>query len=341
VPRISVIIVNWNNKVKLEQCLKSLEGQTFRDFEVIVVDNGSTDGSVEFVKRNFPTFVRLVENTGNLGFATGNNIGIERAEGEYILTLNNDTRMESGCMKKLVNVADASGMDTGMWAPKILSMEPPHLIDSVGGLLLTMDGIGKGRGRLTPDDGRFDGLREVLIPSACAGLYRRTMLEETGLFDDDFFAYCEDSDLGLRARLMGWKAQSVPGAVVYHEYSSTGGVYSPLKAFLVERNHFWVVMKNFPLRLLALLPFYSLWRYNAQVYGLIFGRGAGGRFIEKANPAGLLFALIKSYIYVILKLPAIFKKRRSIQKRRKLSSGQFIRILKAHNIRIKDLVLMD
>lgn len=338
---VSVIIVNWNKKELLERCLKSLQEQTFKDFEVIVVDNGSTDSSVDFIKKNFFDFVKLIEKDRNLGFAKGNNVGIERAKGKYIMTLNNDTILEKDCIWRLVESVNASAQDIGMWAPKILSMETPHMVDSVGGLLVSMDGIGKGRGRLEIDKGNYDIIKEILLPSACAALYRKDMLEDVGLFDEDFFAYCEDTDLGLRARLKGWKALSVPQAVVYHAYSATGAKYSPFKAFLVERNHLWVALKNFPIRLLVLLPFYSLWRYFVQVYGIIAGRGAGGRFLEEASSFMLLYILFKSYIFAIVKVPSVLKKRWNIQRGRRISSGEMVKLLKAHNIKMKDLVLLD
>lgn len=339
--KTSVIILNWNKKEMLKECLKSLEKQTFKDFEVIVVDNGSTDGSVELIKEEFSNFVKLIENKQNLGFAKGNNMGIEMARGKYIMTLNNDTRLARDCIERLVESADASRGDIGMWAPKILSIEPPHLVDSVGGLLISMDGIGKGRGRLEVDGGNYDSIKEILLPSGCAALYRKDMFRDIGLFDDDFFAYCEDTDVGLRARLMGWKAISVPQAVVYHAYSATGEKYSPFKAFLVERNHLWVAIKNFPLRTLALFPLYSLWRYLVQVYGIIARRGAGGRFLNKASASTLLYILIKSYFSALVRLPSVLRKRRNIQRRRRISSMEVVRLLKAHNIRVKDLVLMD
>lgn len=339
--KVSVIVVNQNRKELLEECLKSLEEQTFKDLEVIVVDNGSTDGSVELLKEKFCNFVKLIENEENLGFAKGVNVGIEIARGKYIMTLNNDTRLACDCIEWLIESADASVENIGMWAPKILSMEPPHLIDSIGGLLISMDGIGKGRGRLEVDRGNFDDIKDILLPSGCAALYREKMLENIGLFDEDFFAYCEDCDLGLRARLMGWKALSVPQAVVYHAYSATGEKYSPLKAFLVERNHLWVAIKNFPLRLLLILPFYTIYRYLIQVYGIIVSKGAGGRFLEKASVFLLIYTLIKSYISVIIKLTSVLRKRRNIQKSRRISSKDMVSLLKLHNIKVKDLVLMD
>jgi GT2 family glycosyltransferase len=216
------------------------------------VIGGSLAGCKTLTATSGPGFSLKQE---NLGFAAGNNQGIKKASGEYILTLNNDTVLGKGFFGALAAVAERSSEDTGMWAVKILSFDEQVVIDSVGGLLIYPDGLARGKGRLEIDTGQYDQSGAAFIPSACAGLYRRAMLEEVGLFDEDFFAYCEDTDLGLRARLAGWNTVSVPGAVVYHHYSGTGGRYTPFKAYLVERNRIWVALKNFHLRFLLHLPF--------------------------------------------------------------------------------------
>lgn len=337
---VSIVIVNWNGRRFLEDNLSSIFGQSYKDFEVIFVDNGSTDGSVEFVRENFPGVV-LIENTENLGFAGGNNQGIKKASGKYILTLNNDTVLGKGFLGALAAAAESSVEDAGMWAVKILSFDEQVVIDSVGGLLIYPDGLAKGRGRLEKDTGQYDLSGAAFIPSACAGLYRRSMLEEVGLFDEDFFAYCEDTDLGLRARLAGWKTVSVPGAVVYHHYSGTGGRYTPFKAYLVERNRIWVALKNFPLRFLLLLPFYTGWRYVMQVYGILTGKGAGGRFVEGFSKAELFKVLIKAYVDAFKALPGVLAKRRAIRKKRAVSAKTVGSWFKAYGISARELALKD
>lgn len=239
-PIVSVIVVNWNGKYLIGPCLESLRRQTFRDFKVIVVDNGSRDGSPEFVDSNFPEVfqVRLTENTG---FTGGNNIGIRAAEGEYIALLNNDARAEENWLRALVWSADRHPR-AGMFASKILS--PQGLIDSAG-CLLYPDGIGYCRGRGEQDRGQFDQLDFVAFPSGCAALYRRAMLDAVDLFDDSFFMYCEDVDLGLRGRAAGWECLYVPWAVVIHLFSQSSSAYSLKKLFHVELNRLRVMRKNF------------------------------------------------------------------------------------------------
>src|SRR5512138_3034202 len=197
---ISVIILNFNGKRYLEKCLSSLESQTYRDFEVIVVDNASSDGSVDYLKAGFP-LVRIVENKKNLGFAGGTNSGIRRAEGEYILTLNNDTQVDRRFLECLAEPMQ-SDKSVGVCASKMLL--PDGRINSAG-ICLSRSGAAWDRGIFEQDHGQYDCQQEVFGACAGAALYRKEMLDEIGLFDEDFFLYMEDVDLAFRAKLAGWK----------------------------------------------------------------------------------------------------------------------------------------
>lgn len=339
-PAISIIIANWNGKVLLEACLKSIFAQNCDDYEVIVVDNGSTDKSVAYIEKNCPK-VRLIKNPENTGFARANNQGILAAKGKFILTLNNDTCLDADFLSVLLKAVKNSDNKVGMWGVKILSMRDKRVIDSVGGLLLYPDGLARGRGRLELDDGQYDDIDRILMPSACAALYRRRMLDETGLFDEDFFAYCEDTDLGLRARIMGWQAASVPRAVVYHSYSATSGEYSAFKAYHIERNRAYVAFKNFPLPHLLASPFHTLGRYAAMLSSIRSGKGASARIKEKISAPALFFILIKSYFAIIVKLPKLLSKRRSIQRKRTVPDIEFSRWLLKDGIDAAELILKD
>lgn len=339
-PPVSVIIVNLNGKRFLLNNLTSVYGQTYKPVEVILVDNGSDDGSVSFVREKFPQ-TAIIENSENFGFAKANNQGIRVAGGKYIITLNNDTELDRFFIEELVKAAESSDLSTGMWAPKILSLEERSVIDSVGGLLIYPDGLARGRGRLETDRGQYDRAEEVFIPSACAALYSKSMLDEVGPFDEDFFAYCEDTDLGLRARIAGYRARSVPSAIVYHYYSGTSGRYTPLKAYLAERNHFWVAVKNFPLLNLALVPWYSLIRYKVQAFGVITGKGAGGRFVESFSKFKLLSILIKAYVHAIAGIPRMLAKRKEAQKMRKVAKSEIRSWFKRYGLGARELVLKD
>lgn len=336
-PIVSTIIVNWNGSGFLKGCLESISRQSYPSFEVILVDNGSTDGSILFVRDNFPQTI-IIENKSNEGFAAPNNQGIRAAKGKYIATLNNDTVVDKEWLSNLVNVAELSENHVGMWAPKILSMKEPAKIDSVGGLLIYKDGIARGRGRLEEDRGQYDRVEEVLFPSACSALYRKDMLDEIGYFDEDFFAYCEDTDLGLRARLAGWNAVSVPDAVVYHHYSGSAGRYSDTKAFLVERNHIWVVMKNLPFTMVVLMPFYTLWRWMVQLLHVARGRGATSRYVKDLSIKRFLVVLIKVYTSAISGIPTMWEKREAIQKRKVVSNIEVRKLLRKYRLSAAEVV---
>lgn len=342
-PLVSIIIVNCNGRGFLKGCLESIYNQSYSDFEMIFIDNGSTDDSVQYVRENFPDVI-IIENKGNLGFARANNQGMGIAKGKYIALLNNDTVVDGDWIKNLIAVA-ASGKiiseKVGMWAGKILSLENPEKIDSVGGLMISRDGIAKGRGRLEGDIGQYDREEEVFIPSACAALYKKEMLDEVGFFDEDFFAYCEDTDLGLRARLAGWKTISVPKAIVYHYYSGTTGKYTSTKAYLIERNHVWLAIKNFPFSKLLLFPFYTLWRYLIQGYGIFLKRGAGGRFVEDFSGARLFLVLMKALLGAVKGIPMMLRKRRYIRMRRTASKKEVKDWFRRYGISIRELVLKD
>jgi len=317
---VSVIVVNWNGKKYLADCLQSLRAQTFSDYEVILVDNGSTDGSVEWIQENFPGWVRVLRNARNEGFSGGNNRGIRAALGKYIVLLNNDAQADSLCLEELVKVAEENPR-AGMLACKIYLQGGSKIIDNVGHLIYR-DGLNRGRGRLEADLGQYEKIEEVFFPSGCAALYRREMLDEVGLFDEDFFAYGDDTDLGLKGRLAGWKCLYVPKAVVHHRYSQSSGAYSALKAFYVERNRVWIAVKYFPLTLLLASPFFTFLRFALQGYGALVGRGAAGRFSEAYSPGKLLQILLKAYLAAFRGLPGMWKKRNEMKRRTRVSQRE-------------------
>jgi len=337
-PAISVIILNLNGEKYLRDCLEALSSQTFRDFEVVVVDNGSEDGSLELLEKDF-SWVRVIALDGNAGFARGNNVGFEASSSRYIATLNNDTVADSHWLAALYEAAEGD-TGVGMVASKILLGREGDELDSAG-MLVYPDGMTRQRGRGERDRGQFDSTGEVLFPSACAALYRREMLEETGFFDEDFFSYCEDADLGLRGRLSGWKAVFAPKAVIRHLYSQTGGKYSGFKAYHVERNHFWVLIKNLPFSYICLFPFYTAWRYIIQVYGLLTGRGSVARFAETAGAGGLARVVVRAHRDALAGMPRTLRKRRDIWRRKRVDTRDYKAMLRKHRISAEELMLRE
>lgn len=324
-PLFSVVILNWNGRHLLEECLDSVSSQSFRDFEAIVVDNGSTDGSVDWLKDRYGDAVSTVALPSNLGFAGGNNAGIRVARGRYVILLNNDTAVDPGWLGALSD-AVRRHRDAGMFAPKILNYYRRDEIDNTGHLIYP-DGMARGRHRLEKNDGRFDEEGEVLSPSGCAGCYSRRMLDEIGLLDDAFFAYGEDVDLGLRGRWAGWNCTYVPSAVVYHKYSATSGTYSPQKAFLAERNRLWLLFKNFPVVDILFSPFYTFLRYSLHLKGVLTGKGASGRFAREYSAGALFRVILKAEIAALRGLPGILRKRRECKGSRRIGAREFRRLV--------------
>lgn len=268
VKTISVVVVNWNRRDLLRNCLNSLARQQGVDFDVVVVDNGSTDGSLEMVRREFstgqPFALKLIVNERNLGFCAANNQGFAGSDSEFVALLNNDAEAEPEWLRSLVAAFDGRP-EIGMAASKILVFEEPRRIDKVGHLIY-LDGQNRGRGSGEIDNGQYDEVEEVLWPDGCAAMYRRAMLDEIGGFDEDFFAYADDAELGLRARIAGWKCLYVPPAVVRHHRGATLGLLSPERLVLIERNRLLLAAKLFPWSLLWLNGAYYLARIGAGLW---------------------------------------------------------------------------
>jgi len=332
------VIVNWNGKHLLGECLESLQRQTFQNFETILVDNGSSDGSAEYVREQFRE-VKLVALPVNKGFAGGNNAGIRIAAGSYIALLNNDTKTDPAWLEHLIKEAE-SNRAAGMIACKILSYADPEVIDNVG-LLIYPDGLARGKGRLERDQGQYDQKGEALFPSGCAGLYRKKMLDETGLFDEEFFAYADDVDLGLRGRLAGWGCVYVPSAKVYHKYSSSSSSYSSQKAFLVERNRLWVLLKYYPIELILASVYFTVKRLLLQFYGALSGKGASGKFTAENSMIHAITILLKAWCSALLAVPHVLRQRWAFAGKRRIGRREFYRLIREFGISPSELALKD
>ena len=301
--KASIIVVNWNGKRFLEECLSALLAQTYSPYEIILVDNGSRDGSVDFVAERFPE-VRIIENGENLGFAAGNNVAIRVAQGDYIVTLNNDTRAEPDWLEELVKAVETDPQ-IGMCASKMLFYYHTGVLNSTG-ISLDVAGIAWDRRGGERDDGLEREPLEIFGPCAGAALYRREMLDEVGLFDEDFFAYHEDVDLAWRARSRGWRCMYSPRAVVYHVHSGTGLEGSAFKNRLLGRNKIWTMVKNYPSpRIFLFLPLIAFYDLASAFYSL-FKR-------QDASP-------LRGRLASLGLLPEMLRKRREIQRKRTSSA---------------------
>ena len=338
---ISVVIVNWNRRALLESCLRSLLRDQGAAFEIIVVDNGSTDGSSELVRTYMggPLAVRIIENPDNRGFCEANNQGIAEARGEFIALLNNDAEVEPFWLAQLL--AAFTEPDIGMAASKILVWrEPgtagPPMIDKVGHLIYP-DGQNRGRGSGELDLGQYDAVEETLWPDGCACMYRKSMLDEIGGFDEDLFAYGDDADLGLRARIAGWRALYMPQAVVWHHRGSSMGKQNPKRITLIERNRVLLAVKLFPGSLLCLNGAYYLARIFAGAMAALRNRGEIGHFSSPSLKLQAAWALCLGDLQAITMLPKTLRKRRRILAQRKLSSSQTRSLLLRFRIPLRQL----
>jgi GT2 family glycosyltransferase len=334
-PLISVIVVNWNRCALLRACLQSLERQEGVRLEVIVVDNGSEDGSAEMVAREFGGFTRLIRNADNRGFCAANNQGIQTARGTFVASLNNDAEAEPGWLSALLRAFDA-GPDIGMAASKIVTYEDPGRIDKAGHLIYP-DGQNRGRGTGEPDDGRYDRSEEVLWPDGCAAMYRKQMLDQIGGFDEDFFAYGDDAELGLRARISGWRCLYMPDAVVRHHRGSTLGLASSRRVVLIERNRVLLALKHFPWSLLWLNGFYYAARLAHGAWSSTQGSGETARFIGLRGKLRLAGALLRGDLQALRLAPRILRKRREMRKLSKLTPSQVRALLLSHRISLSEL----
>lgn len=320
---ISVVIVTWNRRDLLRQCLASLVRQDDVCFETIVVDNASVDDSAGMAEREFGA--RVIRNTENRGFCAANNQGIAIARGRFIALLNNDAEVEAGWLGALYR-ACSKRPDIGMAASKILVWEDPARIDKAGHLIFP-DGQNRGRGSGALDRGQFDREEEILWPDGCAAMYRKEMLDAIGGFDEDFFAYGDDAELGLRARMAGWKCMYAPDAVVRHHRGSTMGKASGRRLALIERNRVLLACKLFPWSLLWRNPFYFAARLAAGALMAHRGEGDTAHFPGWRGKARMAAAIASGDLAALPLIPKMLRKRAEIARIRKLSGKEVHRLI--------------
>jgi GT2 family glycosyltransferase len=331
-------VVNWNRRELLRACLDSIARQQDVGFEVIVVDNGSVDGSVELAD-NFalqvPFRLQVIRNTANRGFCAANNQGIAAARGEWIALLNNDAEADALWLHGMISCT-VGQPDIGMVACKVMVYDDPRIIDKVGHLIYP-DGQNRGRGTGEVDEGQYDREEEVLWPDGCAALYRKAMLDEIGGFDEDLFAYGDDAELGLRGRIAGWRCLYTPRAVVRHHRSATLGKMSVRRLALIERNRILLAVRHFPVSLLLLNVPYFIARVAAGVRAGIAGRGEAGRFAGPGGKLRIAAGLFYGILSAVRLLPATLAKRRAFHEHRRLSGKEIRSLLFKHKISLRAL----
>ncbi len=308
-PTCSVIVVNWNGRHLLGPCLDALRAQSFRDFETIVVDNASTDGSPQWVAQRYPE-VRLLVQPANLGFAGGNNVGLAAARGHFLVLLNNDTQADAGFLQALVDVARQDER-VGMVAGVLVFTQRPEVIASAG-MRVQWDGVVLDHAVGRPLSSLAPAAAEVFGPCGGAALYRRAMLDEVGLFRPEFFAYLEDADLAWRGRLAGWRCLLAPQAVVGHVYSASAGRDSAWKSFYLARNRWLVLYLDLPAGLwLRCAPLIVAYDIGACAYGLVTGN----------------LAVLRGRLAALKMLPRLRPLRQQVQRQRRVPLGDITRLL--------------
>ena len=293
---------------------------------MLIVDN-SGEGLVR--RRGRAAGARILENSRNVGYGAAVNQGFRTSNARYLATLNDDAVAHPQWLEALICALERRP-DAGMCASQVRFYGEPQL-DSAG-MLVCRDGSSKQRGHGRPPDD-FPAAEEVLFPSGSAALYRRAMLEKIGGFDDKFFLYCEDTDLGLRARWAGWKCLYVPEAVVEHHYSHSAGAASGLKAFYVERNRLFVMVKNFPLRMLLAAPFVSVARYFWHACYLMEGRGSAARFRAEGQVGIKMLAyVVRAHLALLRHGPRLWSQRRAIRKEARVTPRVFRHLVRSQSI---------
>ena len=256
--KVTVVIPNWNGMKYLELCLDSLRNQDTDDFEVIVVDNASTDGSVSYIRERYPE-VRLIVNSENLGFSGGVNTGIEACSSEFVLLLNNDVECDARFVSALTRAIEKDARIFSV-NPKMVNYRDRNLLDDCGDLYTVIGWQAQRGAAQSVNDPAYSKPAKVFSCCAGASIYRRKVFEEIGLFDTMHFAYLEDIDVGYRAMLYGYHNLYEPSAVVYHVGSGSSGAvkYSDFKVRISARNAVYVAYKNMPViqRMLNAFPMY-------------------------------------------------------------------------------------
>ena len=308
---ITVIVVNWNGKNLLPECLDGIRRQSFRHFSTVLVDNGSNDGSIDFVRQNYPE-VELIELNENHGFAAANNIALRAVQSRYAALLNNDAVPHTLWLEKLAGSLEAHP-EAGLAGSKMLFGHNPKIIDRAGDCY-TKAGTALLRGRARP---AWDFNRPEWIFGACAGaaLYRTRMLADIGLFDEDFFLLYEDVDLCFRAQLSGYKCLYVPDAIVYHKASSSIGDDSPISVYYSHRNLEWVYIHNMPGSLIK----------KTLVHHIIYTMAAFIFFVAR----GRAVDFIRAKWHALKGLKQALKKRGQIQNSRKVGDEYIWGILES------------
>ncbi|MFY9410023.1 MAG: glycosyltransferase family 2 protein [Methanosarcina flavescens] len=305
---VSVVILSYNSKEYLKECIPSLISQTYQDFEIIVVDNASTDGSEEFIKANYPG-IKIVQTGKNLGYAAGNNAGFEVAEGEYIVVVNPDTVADPEWLAKLIEPLENDPTITATTSKVLIYYQKDKINTCANTAHYT--GLTFCRG-LNKSASELDSCQPVGAVSGCSFAIRSDMLKNINGFDSDFFLYQEDADLSWRIRFAGGKIMYVPESVIYHKYKLS---IAPWKEFYLERNRYLILLKNFSLKtLLLLLPVLIVTEIVTMGHAVL----NGPKYVKSK---------LLAYFWILQNIKIILTKRRETLSKKIITDSEFFRFL--------------
>jgi hypothetical protein len=334
----SLVMLNVNAGRMTCEALDSVFTQTIAGrLKVIVVDNGSRDGSPALLRERFGERITLIESPINLGFAGGNNLAFRQAEGKYLLLLNNDAVAETHWAEALIAAAEAN--HAAMATSKIVTYHDHSLIDCVGHNIYR-DGLSRSRGNWQRDTGQYDRLEESLYASGCAALYLRDAVEEWGGFDERFFAYQEDVDLGLKLRLSGHKCMYVPTAVVYHYGSRAEGQNPFPKVYLIERNRVWVMLRFFPWSWIVASPWHTFRRLIAAWKAASRGQGRIGQYAKSRPMVVLAWTILHAWLSAAAHVPGELAQRRRILGQRGITDEEFKSLLRRFEAPLSEMAFV-
>ncbi len=316
-PRVSFVIPHWNKKELIDRFVSCLLAQTYRDFEIIVIENGSTDGSVEVFRERYPQ-VRLIELEENCGFAPATNMGIEASRAEFVAFFSNDVYAEPDWLERMLEVMDANP-DVAITGSRLLWADEPDLIYAAGDTY-TVGGYPLNVGQnASADDPAYQQDRDVFCVCTAAALFRRRALDEVrqpwGYFDNRYFAHGEDTDLGFRIRLRGWRARYVASAVALHEGSHSSDPGSPAFIRRTQRNGMMTFVKDYPARILLRHWPKALAVFVASLYMTPHRRSA-----------------LKGRLDAIRMLPELLRDRRRIQADLRCDLAELERLMLEHRL---------
>ena len=311
-PLVSVLIITWNSKAHLSTCLNQLLKQTMRDFETILVDNGSEDNTLDELNKKYPSLeLQIHRLSSNLGFAIANNIGARLARGQWLVLLNADAFPEQDWLEKLLNAAEKNP-EHSFFSSRQIQANTPESLDGTGDAY-HISGLAWRHGYNYPSADYGHEQKEVLSACAAAALISREEFLAMGGFDEDYFSYFEDVDLGFRLRLAGKKCLYVPEAVVHHVGSASTGKRSDFSVYYGYRNMIWTFLKNMPSPLIWLfLPIHIVTILFFVLYLSIRGQGK---------------IILKAIVDAIRGLPKVIEKRKLIQRNRKIKPSELLKVM--------------